>query len=474
MPLVFSVILITLRKSKIAHKIAMALSVIELLPVIAAFVLFDKQQINNFIFDAEWITKLGVHLSFAIDGISLLLIGLTAILIPLIILSTFRQKYNRPGMFYGMILFMQSALMGVFAATDGLLFYIFWEAALLPVYFIISLWGGENRIRITLKFFIYTIFGSLFMLLALVYLYTKTPAPHTFNISALYNLHLTTPEQVGIALALFLAFAVKIPIFPFHTWQPDTYVVAPAAGSMLLSAIMLKMGIYGMLRLLLPICPQAIQTYGMYGIILAVIGIIYASIIAINQQEIKRLIAYSSLAHVGLIAAAVLAVNSASLTGSVLQMFAHGVNVFGLFLVADIILVRTQTTDIYKLGGIATVAPKFAIFFMIVMLGSVGLPLTNGFVGEFLMLSGLFKFNAYVAGIAGLSVIFGAVYMFRLYQRTMYGETKAESFEDLNRNELIMASVVGFIIIFLGIYPNFFTSYAEPAIKLILSKYVIS
>ncbi|HAN78969.1 MAG TPA: NADH-quinone oxidoreductase subunit M, partial [Bacteroidales bacterium] len=244
-------------------------------------------------------------------------------------------------------------------------------------------------------------------------------------------------------------------------------------GSMLLSAIMLKMGIYGMLRLLVPICPQAIQEYGIYAIGLAVFGLIYASIIAINRQEIKRLIAYSSLAHVGLIAAAVLTVSTASLTGAVLQMVAHGINVFGLFLIADIIFVRTKTTELANLGGIASAAPKFAIFFMIVMLGSVALPLTNGFVGEFLMLSGIFNYNAIIAAIAGVSVILGAVYMFRLYRITMFGDSKTEVFADLSGNEMAMASVVCLLILLTGIYPNLLTSYAEPAIKALLSKYAV-
>jgi NADH-quinone oxidoreductase subunit M len=472
-PLLVSITLFSFRKTRYSGLISLIGSTVEFLLVLTAFILFDQSKVYNFGFETDRITMSGIKLGFAFDGISLLLAGLTALLIPLIIISSFKHKYNNPGAFYGLIMLMQSALMGVFSSTDGLLFYIFWEASLLPVYFIISLWGGENRVKITLKFFIYTIFGSLFMLLALIWLYTQTPGLHTFNIQALYSIPLTTTEQIWIGLAFFIAFAVKIPIFPFHTWQPDTYTVAPASGSMLLSAIMLKMGIYGMLRLLLPLCPQFVSGYGIFLIVPALIGIIYASIIAINQQEIKRLIAYSSLAHVGMIAIAVLAINMQSLTGAIFQMFAHGINVFGLFFIADIIYVRTNKSQLNQLGGLATIAPKFAVFFMVVLLGSIALPLTNGFIGEYLMLSGIFQFQPVIAGIAGISVILSAVYMLRLYQKTMYGDSKTELFPDLSSGELTIAVIISALIIITGVFPGFFTAYIEPAVKEVLSKYVI-
>jgi len=469
LPLLFSAILFGLRKSQIAWRIALMGALAELVVTLIAFVGFDTQNVFNYTSDLNWISRLGVNFSFAMDGISLLMVGLTATLVPIIILADSKHNPVRPGSFYGLIMFMQSALMGVFTATDGLLFYIFWEAALLPIFFIVSMWGGENRVKITLKFFIYTIFGSLFMLVALVYLYSLTPAPQSFSFQSLYALDLSLSQQLFVGLSFFLAFAVKIPIFPFHTWQPNTYVVAPMAGSMLLSGIMLKMGVYGMLRLMVPLLPEAMSQYGIYGIVLAVIGLIYASIIAINQQEVKRLIAYSSLAHVGLIAAAVLTATAGSISGAVVQMIAHGVNVVGMFMIANIFLLRTQTTQISNLGGIAAIAPRFAIFFMVVMLGSVALPLTSGFPGEFMMLAGLFAYNPYIAAVAGVSVVLGAVYMFRLYQRSMYAELKVEKFEDLDSTESIAAIIIVALILVFGLYPGFITSLAEPAINALLA-----
>jgi NADH-quinone oxidoreductase subunit M len=453
-PLLVAAGLFFVKDSKAARNIAVAGSLITLALAGVAWCQYAGGNLGNLQFSYSWIGSLGVNFAAAIDGLSLVTVLLTAVLFPLILLISFKSQYTSA--FYALAMLMQSALFGVFTATDGLIFYIFWELALIPIYFICALWGGENKIHITLKFFIYTTLGSLLMLAGLIYMYLQTPAPHSFSLSALSAVDLCPCKQVWVFWALFIAFAVKIPVFPFHTWQPDTYTTAPNAGSMLLAGIMLKMGIYGVIRWLIPLTPDVLAVHGTIAMVLGVIGLLYGSVIAIMQQEVKRLIAYSSMAHVGLMAAAAFALNADATKGVVIQMLSHGIVVVGLFFVADIIVRRTGTLQISALGGIAKVAPRFAIFFMVVMLGAVALPLTSGFVGEFLMLVGLYQYHVWIAAFATLSVILGAVYMFRLYQRTMYGDTTlvTQNFEDIKGLELFVAVVLVALILLLGVYPK--------------------
>jgi NADH-quinone oxidoreductase subunit M len=455
-PLLIAAGLFFVKDSKIARSIALVSSLVTLVLTGVAWCRYLGGKFESLQFSFSWIESLGVNFSAGIDGLSLAVVLLTAVLFPVILLISFKSHYSSG--FYALAMIMQSALFGVFTATDGLIFYIFWELALIPIYFICAYWGGENRIRITLKFFIYTTLGSLLMLVGLIYMYLQTPAPHSFSLSALSSVAATLCpcKQVWVFWALFIAFAVKIPVFPFHTWQPDTYTTAPNAGSMLLAGIMLKMGIYGILRWLIPLTPDVLAVHGTIAMVLGIIGLLYGSVIAIMQQEVKRLIAYSSMAHVGLMAAAAFALNADATRGVIIQMLSHGIVVVGLFFIADIIARRTGTLQISSLGGIARIAPRFAVFFMVVMLGAVALPLTSGFVGEFLMLVGLYQYNIWMAVFAGLSIILGAVYMFRLYQKSMYGETTAETrnFEDIKGLELFVAVILVIIILVLGIYPK--------------------
>jgi NADH-quinone oxidoreductase subunit M len=364
---------------------------------------------------------------------------------------------------------MQAALIGVFTSRDGLLFYVFWEMALIPIYFIAAIWGGADRIRITIKFFIYTLAGSLLMLVALIYLYTKTSIPHSFSIAALTSATLSPGELLFVFWAFFLAFAVKIPIFPLHTWQPDTYTVAPAAGTMLLSGIMLKMGLYGLIRFILPMYSDVLQTSFMIAFALALTGLLYASVIAIKQKEMKRLFAYSSMGHVGLIAAALLSMTATGIQGAVFQMLAHGVNVVALFYLADLMASRTGTSEFGNFGGLARNMPRFATVFMIFMLASIGLPLTNSFVGEYLMLTGIFSWNPWLAALAGLSIILGAVYMLRFYQKTFYGEPAAGiEAADLSLQELLVIAPMLVLVFWMGLAPGCFLDVTRPAIELIV------
>lgn len=471
-PLIAALLLFFM-KGEGVKKAALGLSVLEFVLSVYAYMVFRAESnLSLLSLNCTWVESLGIKFAVGLDGISLLLVLLTTFLVPLIILSSFRNEYERPGTFYGLILLMQSALVGVFAANDGFLFYVFWELALIPIYFICLLWGGENRGKITFKFFVYTLFGSLFMLIGLIFLYNHTGAVKSWNVNDLYaaGRSLSEAQQTFVFWTIFLAFAIKMPVFPLHTWQPDTYVTAPTQGTMLLSGIMLKMGTFGLIKWLLPVVPLALAKWGGAAITLSVIGIIYPSCIAIVQKDYKRLIAYSSIAHVGLISAGILSANQQGVQGAVIQMLGHGVNVVGLFLVADILLRHTGTREIEKLGGIRNMNGQFAVLFLIIMLGSVALPLTNGFVGEFLLLAGVYQYSAWVAAFAGLSVILGAVYMLRSYQGIMLGEKKDSLgvFGPLATSDKVVLIVVCAAVIVFGVYPKPINDLAEPAVKALL------
>ncbi|GAA3963996.1 complex I subunit 4 family protein [Mucilaginibacter dorajii] len=473
---VIAAVIVAFLKNSAARYAALFFSIAEL--AIAGLFLskFVPDATTQFAIDVPWIAKFGIYFSAGIDGISMIMVLLTTILVPLIILSTFSHEYKNSGAFYALILFMQAGMLVVFTALDGFLFYVGWEAALIPIYFICALWGGENRIRITLKFFIYTFAGSLFMLVALIYLYLQSP-DKTFSIHTFYALKLTAPQQSWVFLAFFLAFAIKMPVFPFHTWQPDTYTEAPTGGTMMLSGIMLKMGIYGVIRWLIPNAPLGLVHWQTLITILAVIGIVYASIIAFQQKDGKRLVAYSSIAHVGLIAAGLFVVNVQGLQGAMVQMLSHGINVVGMFFIWDIISRRLGTRDISQLGGIAKVAPKFAIAFLIIVLGTVGLPLTNGFVGEFLLIDSMFQYSAghyqnlTIVIFAGSTIILGAVYMLRMYKNVMQGELNelTAKFTDISGSEQLVLGIICVLIIAMGVYPQPILHISEAAVTNLIS-----
>lgn len=452
---VVAALVVLLFKNETAKHVALFFSIAELAIVAVMLSQFIPDGSYQFGIDYAWLPKLGIYFSAGIDGLGMLMVLLTTVLVPLIILSSYQHQYKNANAFYALILFMQAGLLTVFTAIDGFLFYVGWEAALIPIYFICALWGGENRIKVTIKFFIYTFAGSLFMLLGIIFLYLQNPSK-TFSLVDFYNLTLPADQQSWVFLAFFIAFAIKMPIFPFHTWQPDTYTESPSAGTMLLSGIMLKMGIYGLIRWAIPIAPLGFIEWRQLAIIFSIIGIVYASIIAFKQTDGKRLVAYSSIAHIGLIAAAIFAFNTRGLQGAIIQMISHGINVVGIFLIWDIISRRLNTRDIAQLGGIAKVAPKFSIAFLIIVLGTVALPLTNGFIGEFLLLNGVFEANAYMAAVAGLTIIFGAVYMLRMYKNVMQGPTNTltATFTDISGSEQVVLIIICVLIIGIGVYPQ--------------------
>jgi len=417
----------------------------------------------------DWISALGISFQIGLDGISLPLVLLTNGLIPLIVLSTFGKTLK--GNFYALVAFMQAGLLLVFMALDAFTFYVGWEAALIPIYFICGLWGEGDRIRVNLKFFIYTFFGSLLMLIAIIYLYQQTPNKD-FSWTSFAALNLADSTQRWIFWAFFIAFAIKIPIFPFHTWQPDTYTHAPTAGTMLLAGIMLKMGTYGLIRWLIPIAPYGVAAYGSLALTLCVIGIVYASIIAFKQRDTKRLVAYSSIAHVGLISAGIFSWTQAGLQGAMMQMVNHGISVIGLFFVLDIIFTRTGSRALPDLGGLADRMPKLAVFFLIIIMGAIGLPLTNGFIGEFLLLKGVYATGIWYVVFAGLTLIFGAVYMLRLYQKSMLGPIDAKylGIADIKGYEVTILVIVAAFVIYLGVFPNGLLSISEASVGQLLQQ----
>jgi NADH-quinone oxidoreductase subunit M len=475
----FAALLLFLFRPQNAKGFAFLASLLELAASFAVAYLFDPSNSSSFDVNVPWIDKLGVSFSVGLDGISLLLVLLTTVLVPFIIYAGTNE--NKSHTFYGLILLMQMALVGVFMARDGFLFYTFWELALIPIYFICLLWGGENRAKVTFKFFVYTLAGSLFMLVGLIYLYYQTEGTHSFDIQKLYKAgqSLSLVEQSYLFWAFFLAFAIKMPVFPFHTWQPDTYTTAPFQGTMLLSAIMLKMGIYGLIRWLLPMVPLGVAEWGYTAIVLSVIGILYASFIAIVQKDMKRLIAYSSIAHVGLISAGVFTLSKIGIQGAVIQMISHGVVVFGLFYIVEVIHSRTKTNVMSDLGGIRSKAPAFASVFLIILLGSIALPFTSGFVGEFLLINSLVNYKLVIGAVAAVSTILGAVYMLRAFQQSILGEesSKTSTFAELTTQEKIVLYPIAIIVLVIGIYPAPLLALSEPAVDqllMIVSDYLAS
>jgi len=428
--------------------------------------LFQAGQDLDFV--AAWITKPNIAFALKADGLALAMVLLTTALTPIIIFSGFGNDFKNAKAIYSLILFMSFAMVGTFLAADGLLYYIFWELSLIPIYFIALLWGNgdaEDRKKAVVKFFIYTLAGSLFMLTGFVYLYLQAGS---FLLTDLYQLRLSCGQQFWIFSAFFLAYAIKIPIIPFHTWQAKVYQKAPTVGTMLLSGIMLKMGLYSVLRWQLPIAPLTAKGYQYTLIGLSIAGVIYGSIVALRQKDLKKLLAYSSLAHVGLIAAGAYTLTLDGLRGAVLQMIAHGFVVVGLFFVAEIIFRRYETRLISEMGGIRSQSPKFTSMFLLLVLASVALPSTFNFVGEFTVLYSLFQVNLGFAILGGTTIILGAYYMLKMFQHAMLGETNAKPFADVSFNEGLLLVIIIAVLFFFGLYSKPITDLITPSLENIL------
>ena len=457
-PLLGGLISFAIPNGKAARAWALFNSLVTLVLMIMGLrYLSNHDQLN---FTTSWMGSLNSSFSLSLDGLSKLLCLLTAVAYPIILIATWKSDYKRANNFFALMLLTQAGLMGVFTATDALLFYFFWELALIPVYFLASGWGGERRIQVTFKFFIYTFTASVLMLVGLLYLYFQTP-DQSFSLASYYALDLSPKEQNWIFWLLFVAFAVKIPIFPFHTWQPDTYEQSPTAVTMVLSGLMVKMGVFGIIRWVLPPVPAASYALGNYSMSMGVIGIIYASIIAIRENDLKRLVAYSSIAHMGLMAVTIFAESKSGFQGILIQMFNHGINIIGLWIVIELIERQFGTRKISELGGLAQKAPALATLLVVVSLANVALPLTNGFIGEFLMFNGIWnstvaEYKIAFTAIAGLSIILSAVYTLNMIRKVFFGNTNplTEKAYDAFSNERFALVVIVLIIFAIGVYPQ--------------------
>lgn len=410
-----------------------------------------------------------------LDGLSLLLFMLTTLIGPIVILSSWSSVTKHLKGYYSMLLLLQTASLGVFASLDLIVFYVFFELSLIPMYFLIGIWGGAERIQATIKFFIYTLLGSLIMLVALIYLGYHAGGAHADYIFTADWRFISSPEyQIGLVeqtymfLAFALAFCIKVPLFPFHTWLPHAHTEAPTAGSVVLAAIMLKMGTYGLVRVCMPVFPNAFMEFSSWFAILAVIGIIYGALVAMVQNDVKKLVAYSSVSHLGFVVLGIFALNTIAVQGAIIQMINHGLSTGALFLIVGMIYDRRHTRMIKDFGGIAKVIPVFAVFFMIVTLASMGLPGLNGFIGEFLILTGAFSSELYdtnvYAILGALGVILVAVYMLWMYQRVMFGPVVHEEnrkMKDLNFREIGLLVPLVLFMVWIGIRSEDFTRYSE-------------
>ncbi len=431
---------------------------------------------------ASWIPSIGVSYFMGVDGISIWLILLTTLLSIISVFCSFPDIQERQKEYYVCLLFLETGMLGAFMALDFFLFYIFWEIMLVPMYFLIGIWGHGRRLYSAIKFFLYTLFGSVFMLLGILALYFLNNNPDygtgelTFNVLTLINnLHVPTePVFAGLSaqdlifLALFLGFAVKVPMFPFHTWLPDAHTDAPTAGSVILAGVLLKMGTYGFIRFSLPLLPVASHNMVGFVALLSIIGIIYGALVAMAQKDMKRLIAYSSVSHMGFLMLGIFALNSQGVAGGILQMINHGVSTGALFLLVGIIYVRRHTREIAAFSGLATTVPIFAVIFAVTMFSSIGLPGLNGFVGEFMILLGAFKANVVYAAFAVTGIILGAAYMLWLYQRTMFGEPTTpenRTMRDMNSLEIAYMMPLIILMFWIGLYPRPFLRLMEPTVN---------
>jgi NADH-quinone oxidoreductase subunit M len=426
----------------------------------------------QFVERAEWIPSIGASYFLGVDGFSALLILLTTLIGAIAVLSSWTAVTERVKEYYVVLLVLQTGMIGAFVSLDFLLFFLFWEVMLVPMYFLIGIWGGGRRLYSAIKFFLYTLVGSVVMLLGILalYFYGHSVSPtgaYTFDVTAYHDLSVPGTLQKWIFLAFFLGFAVKVPMFPLHTWLPDAHTDAPTAGSVILAAVMLKMGTYGFLRFSLPILPEATHAFVPMMVGLSIAGIIYGALVALAQSDWKRLVAYSSVSHMGMVTLGMFALTPVGITGSMLQQINHGISTGALFLIVGIVYERRHTREISEYGGLSKVMPVFAAIFLVMTMSSIGLPALNGFIGEFLILQGVYVVNKAWAAVAATGIVLGAAYMLWLYQRTMFGriENPANaSLKDLSAREVATFVPLAALAIWIGIYPSPILRRLEPSV----------
>ncbi len=423
----------------------------------------------QFVERKPWIESLGIEYSLGIDGLSVWLVLLTAFITIVVVIAGWEVIKDRVHQYLGAFLILSGLMIGVFAAADGMLFYVFFEATLIPMYIIIGVWGGPNRVYAAFKFFLYTLLGSLLTMVAIIYLYLQSGS---FEILAWHRLPLTLHEQVLIFVAFLLAFAVKIPMWPVHTWLPDAHVEAPTGGSVVLPAIMLKLGAYAFLRLSLPIAPDASHELAWLMITLSLVAVIYIGLVALVQTDMKKLVAYSSIAHMGFVTLGFFMFNETGMQGAVVQMVSHGFVAGAMFLCIGVLYDRLHTRQIADYGGVINRMPKFAALFLLFSMANAGLPATSGFVGEFLVILGAVQFDFWIGLLAATALIWGAGYSLWMYKRVVFGPVanpNVDKMEDVNRREFWLLMLMAALVLFMGIYPKFFTDLIQVSVEQLLT-----
>lgn len=485
LPLLFALLIALWPQKNIVRHLALGFSIIEFALSFAMFQKFDTAIAQlQFIEKNPWIERFGISYFVGIDGISIMLVMLTTFLVPIIILASWNTIDQKIKGFHAALFVLQTAMLGSFLAMDAILFYVFWELSLVPMYFIVGIWGGARRIYATIKFFIYTMAGSVLMLLAIIFLMSLTPEVTGGNISAsiidFYKLNIPfisgeflTPQTL-LFFAFALAFAIKVPVFPLHTWLPDAHVEAPTPGSVILAGVMLKMGTYCFLRWVIPMFPEASEHFSWIFIAVGIIGIIYGALVAMVQPDVKKLVAYSSVSHMGYILIGMFAMNSYGVNGALYQMLNHGISTGALFLLIGMIYERTHSREISKYGGLASAMPLFTIAFVIVTMSSIAVPLTNGFIGEFLILLGSYQYSPAAAAFSVTGVVLGAAYMLWMVKRVFFGpkgeivtiaeHDKEHALHDLSFREMIVLAPMIVMIFWMGIFPNHFMIYSKVSV----------
>ena len=430
----------------------------------------------QFVERADWIPSIGAMYFLGIDGFSSLMVLLTTLMGAIAVLSSWTAITERVKEYYIFMLVLQTGMLGAFVSLDFLLFFLFWEVMLVPMYFLIGVWGGGRRLYSAIKFFLYTLVGSVVMLLGILAIYFhnySVTGEYTFDITLFQQLNLPFDLQWWIFLAFFLGFAIKVPMFPFHTWLPDAHTDAPTAGSVILAAVLLKMGTYGFIRFSLPILPEASRHFVPMMILLSIVGIIYGALVAMAQHDWKRLVAYSSVSHMAMVTLGMFALTPVGITGSIVQQINHGISTGALFLIVGIVYERRHTREIAEYGGLSKVMPVFAAVFMIMTLSSIGMPALNGFIGEVLILQGVFVVNKLWAGVAASGIVLGAAYMLWLYQRTMFGKVenpKNEGLRDLNMREFATFAPLIVLAVWIGLYPSPFLARLDSSVARVMAR----
>jgi NADH-quinone oxidoreductase subunit M len=466
------------RRDALVRWTALGVSLLVFAATLLLWSRFDPTRADfQFIERHPWIPAFGVQYYVGVDGISLFLLVLTAFLTPLALVSSWESVNHKVKEFAAFMLALESAMLGVFVSLDLFLFYIFWDAMLVPMYFLIGIWGYDRRIYAAVKFILYTAAGSVLMLLAIIGLAwmhnSITGGGYSFDLLKLYDLRLPPQVEFWFFLAFTLAFAIKVPLFPFHTWLPDAHVEAPTAGSVILAGVLLKMGTYGLLRFAFPLFPTAAAFFAPWLAALAIVGIIYGALVAMVQPDMKKLVAYSSVSHLGFVVLGLCALNLQGVQGSVYQMLNHGVSTGGLFLIVGMLSDRRHTRQIAAFGGLKAVMPRLVAAFMLITLASIGLPGTNGFVGEFLILLGVFRWDPRLAAFAATGVILSAVYMLWMFQRVNYGPIVHEenrALPDLTRRERWVIVPAVAMAIFMGVFPGVFLKPMQPSVERFLQR----